>query len=52
MPSAVNTIPQSTYDEVHKVDEAGSKNEVEVDENYENIENRVQTASSKGSLDN
>ena len=41
-----------TPEQVQKAEEAAATAEVEVDANYDNTEHQIQTASSKGSLDN
>ena len=52
VPKTENSILHTTREQVQKADEAITKTEVEVDANNDNTENRIQTHSSKGSLDN
>ena len=42
----------TTREQAQKTEEAAGTVEGEVDANYENTEHQIQTASSKGSLDN
>lgn len=47
-----HSIMHTTREQAQKTEEAAGTVEGEVDANYENTEHQIQTASSKGSLDN